>query len=54
MTSPSVDTALYGAVVLALHEQLPFAALLRDGVQILRLLKAFVEVNFFTDLFERD
>lgn len=41
----SVDAALYGAVVLALQEQLPFSALLRDGLQILRLLKTFVEVN---------
>lgn len=43
--APKVDAALYGAVVLALQEQLPFPALLRDGLQILRLLQAFVEVR---------
>ena len=49
--SPSVDPAYYGAVVLALQEQLPFSALLRDGLQILRLLKSFVEVNIYFSLF---
>ena len=51
VTSPSVDPAFYGAVVLALQEQLPFSALLRDGLQILRLLKSFVEVNIYFSLF---
>ena len=51
VTSSSVDPAFYGAVVLALQEQLPFSALLRDGLQILRLLKSFVEVSIYSSLF---